>query len=275
MSEDSADQISVEKEARDDEVIKEVIETSGSVLATWATKHNASIIDGHGVSIRSDMDPSQFTAQYNGVHGRSNTEIKSPLYTAFGPEPAPGQELPDMEGYMAKNGMREAVIFDTLAWYDPSLGVTRGWTTGLTRTPSPETTMRITYIATEGGRAGLINRESNGEEIHYKDLVGRAGNYLAFQIMVPESVGKNVQEATEEDPLFVRKLVDQTVRKTYDPTFVKETWDKFGKPPYEQWDKSPEPKMMLMQRTVDPRLGTATQTPNFPQYKLSQVSLKK
>lgn len=86
----------------------------------------------------------------------------------------------------------------------------------------------------------------------YRDEFGRPGNIMNAEIVLPKSVGEDISESIKADPRFVRKLIDSFVRTKYPERFVKEVWEKYGRPPYHKWDAEPTKKFYFADLTLHP-----------------------
>lgn len=240
-----------EDEVKETELIKDVVESAGSIMHTWSGNHNLTSQKGHGVSIPEEIDRDAFEKTYKWLHqvDDAGLEYGHLWKTTFG-----NLEMAQAyEHWMGQSGIREALIVDKLA-YSAEQGVPSSY---LTKRNSPEASMRLTYLATEGIRDDLIALGSN---THYLDGQGRPGNKLALQIFIPWSIGERVKEMVLENPVFARKMVDGLVKQTYPKDFVDNTWEKYGKPPWGEWDKASKPQMIVDERWIDPR-GYAWKNP--------------
>lgn len=72
----------------------------------------------------------------------------------------------------------------------------------------------------------------------YVNIQHRPGNQLNVKFIMPISLATQLSQAVQENPAFIRKLIDIFVKEKYSKRFNEEVWDKFGgKPPYETWGK--------------------------------------
>lgn len=95
-----------------------------------------------------------------------------------------------------------------------------------------EPAVKISYFADSRN----LDREAMG----WRDESGRFGQMLLFEIVVPESVGKEIERQVDKDPGFIRTLVEQAAKRTLKHADAWETPQGRGdslRPPYERWDK--------------------------------------
>ncbi len=77
----------------------------------------------------------------------------------------------------------------------------------------------------------------------WRDLSGRPGQSMIFDLMLPESVAKQLEKLVDKDPTIMRTIVEKMMKEKIlkDPT----EWEKKQgsgdalRPPYEEWDASP------------------------------------
>ncbi len=95
-----------------------------------------------------------------------------------------------------------------------------------------EPAVRITYVA----NSVHLDRDSAG----WRDYSGRQGQMLLFEIVLPESVGREVEKQIESDPGFIRSLVERYAKeKVLKAPTAWEAPQGQGdslRPPYERWD---------------------------------------
>lgn len=77
------------------------------------------------------------------------------------------------------------------------------------------------------------------EERAFTDRVGRFGNILKAEIVLPPEIGKNIAEEIKRNPKFIRELVEAFVRNKYHKSFIQDSWNRYARPPYQAWDSRP------------------------------------
>lgn len=110
-----------------------------------------------------------------------------------------------------------------------------------------EPTVILGYFATDKGMEGIENN-------FFRDSRGRPGNYLSAEIILPASLGNLIAEEITKNPKFIRELIDTFVRHKYSEDFVKNSWDKYAKPPYQAWDSLPGRKFYFANLIKNPQV---------------------
>lgn len=110
-----------------------------------------------------------------------------------------------------------------------------------------ELAVAIDYFATDSDvDLGQYSRFFRGAN-------GRPGNYLSAEIILPASLGDLVADEITANPKFTRELIDAFVRHKHSEDFVKDSWDKYAKPPYQAWDSLPGRKYYFANLIRDPQ----------------------
>lgn len=87
------------------------------------------------------------------------------------------------------------------------------------------------------------NRADHSDpELQYKDDVGRSGNILDIEILLPESTAQKVMQELRTNPTFARKIAGEVIIKKLG--LPEKAWGEGDltttgsiRPPYENWDK--------------------------------------
>lgn len=106
-----------------------------------------------------------------------------------------------------------------------------------------EPAVRISYFA------GAKNSE-------WRDYSGRKGQLLIFEMVVPESIAKEIEREIEKDPAIMRNIAERFAKEKVlrDPS-AWETPQGQGdplRPPYEKWDAKTGGKMYLQKESGTP-----------------------
>ena len=134
---------------------------------------------------------------------------------------------------------------------------------------SDEPAAAVYYEAYDAGDRTLPIAES------YRDGFGRPGNSLNLKVVIPQNLSEQVSAAIREDPGFPRKLVYRLVRQKYPQQFVSETWNTFGAPPYNSWDRHTRPKLLFLDMQTEPELNkTPSKLPNYDTSHVIQYTTK-
>lgn len=87
------------------------------------------------------------------------------------------------------------------------------------------------------------NRADHSDpELQYKDDVGRSGNILDIEVLLPQSTAQKVMQELKKNPAFARKIAGEVIIKKLG--LPEKAWGEGDltttgsiRPPYENWDK--------------------------------------
>lgn len=136
-------------------------------------------------------------------------------------------------------------------------------------TQEPASMSEIVKGGTDEGATVLVyyaNSIEGAFEDFHRNFARRPGNYLYFQLFIPQSLAVRISETMKNDPVFVRKLVDSYVRNKYSPKFVADEWDKYTRPPYDTWDRNlgVNSKMLIVDRLKEPDMTIKSRSEIWP-----------
>ncbi len=146
-----------------------------------------------------------------------------------------------------KEGVHEAVAIERLIHsYPKPIEEKSGWFGKKTvRYENIESNPNLdTLVKGAGSEDAFVLRYrtyDNYEGLAYKDYSGRTGQFLAVELIMPESIAKQLGEQIKKDPSIVRRLIKKIViEKSSIPENAWETGNKSTngvpiKPPYEAW----------------------------------------
>lgn len=164
---------------------------------------------------------------------------------AFGSDPRPQLRargvnevlvVTDLAGWRGKRGGQDGPDI----WYEAKKGPGGRDTPGVERPVAPRSGSQMAiYYRVED------NTEPDGGR-NYPSGVGRVGNYLDLELIIPMDLGKEVTKAighrtsTDDptptgDPTLIRRIIETSIRQKYIEGFL-EDWDHFSRPPWEKLD---------------------------------------
>lgn len=113
----------------------------------------------------------------------------------------------------------------------------------------------------------------------YMDYSGRGGQFLMVDVIIPESVARQLAEKIKEDPAFARRLADYVCKQDLRGKATPEEWEGFWKegkgangfplrPPYEDWAslRGGQSKML-----IDCRVPGVYETPKDPRESIVKI----
>lgn len=103
----------------------------------------------------------------------------------------------------------------------------------------------IYYVATD--------RESM--QSTYYDARRRPGNEFDIKFIVPLDLANRIAHEIQENPKLIRKMAAAFIERNYPQEYVDTTWNRFGRPPYEQWDNHPDAAIYFANRLINPEAG--------------------
>lgn len=105
--------------------------------------------------------------------------------------------------------------------------------------------------------AARNNSSDHGDpELQYKDDVGRSGNILMVEVLLPQSTAQKVMQELKRNPLFAREMTGELITKKMG--FPEKAWGEGDltttgslRPPYENWDRKTGRKFYIKEAGDD------------------------
>lgn len=242
------------------------------------------VLQDGGVRIHASVERSLSTKGYSGFQNLETRiqDNRNPSYARSGIEAqflAPGESSRgvSLDEALKKLGIKEIIDIrhDTRPAYETVAIPGKKGVFGIGKTPD-HTEEKFTgryeqVLHSEHVRGGkkepAVRFTYYIPQTEWRDYSGRSGQAMIAEIVLPESVAKEVEQTVERDPVAMRKIVERVMKEKLlkDPK-AWETPQGSGdslRPPYDRWDAEPGGGKIYVQKEA--------MTPGFHEEALKKV----